>query len=119
MTEEKMEGRYVPCKGIKTKDWYAWINLMPPRPDDFHVVGEVCVPNPGVEPLLALKEPQGINPDILLLDLFLYQKSGIWPQVVIWKAARYDKIPLKTKYTQVQIFCEDEVIADIPVEVVS
>jgi hypothetical protein len=41
MTAERMEGSFVPCKGIKTKDWYSWLNLMPPPPDDFHVVGEV------------------------------------------------------------------------------
>ena len=27
-------------RNVETRDWYAWINLMPPKPDDFHVVGE-------------------------------------------------------------------------------
>jgi hypothetical protein len=50
MKEEKFEGSCVPCEGIHSRDWYAWINLMPPPPDEFHVVGEVYVSNPGVEP---------------------------------------------------------------------
>ena len=49
MSEERAEGRCVVCKDIKTRDWYPWNNLMPPPPDDFHVVGEVYVPNPGVD----------------------------------------------------------------------
>jgi hypothetical protein len=53
-----------------TRNWYAWINIMPPRPlHSFHVSGEVLVGNPGVEAFLTVKEPQGINGDILLLDL--------------------------------------------------
>ena len=56
---------------METKNWSTWINLMPPKPDDFHVVGEVFVANPGIETLLCVKEPQGINPNILLLDLHL------------------------------------------------
>lgn len=118
MPETKTEGQCLPCKDLKTQDWYAWLNLMPPSPDDFHVVGEVYVPNPGVDPLLTYKNPQGINPDILLLDLHLIQKPGIWPAVFVWKQARYDKIVIKTKYTQVQIFCDDDIIVDIPVHVV-
>lgn len=46
---------------MNTRDWYAWINLMPPKPDDFHVVGEVFVSNQGVQAQLCVKEPQGIN----------------------------------------------------------
>ncbi|HJU40844.1 MAG TPA: hypothetical protein VJ724_14835, partial [Tahibacter sp.] len=77
---------------MNTRNWYAWINKMPPPPDDFHVVGEVEVPNPGIEALLTVRSPQGINPDILLLDLHLFQKPGVWPQVVTWVQARYDKV---------------------------
>jgi hypothetical protein len=118
MTADGAEGNFIPCKEIKTKDWYAWLNLMPPPPDDFHVVGEVYVPNPGVEILLTPKEPQGINPQILLIDIYLLQKPGNWPQNFVWKPARYDKILLAAKYTQVQIFCGDQVIADLTVAIV-
>lgn len=86
--------------------WHAWINRMPPPPDDFHVVGDVEVGNPGVEALLTMKVPQGINPAILLLDLNFVQKPGIWPQVLTCVQARFDRvlIPGSTPYTAVEIF---------------
>lgn len=30
---------------------------MPPKPDDFHVTGDVRVPNPGYEAILCVKQP--------------------------------------------------------------
>ncbi len=111
-------GGILPCEGLESRDWYAWLNKMPPPPDDFHVVGEVYVPNPGIVPILVPRVPQGINPAILLMDLVLTQLPGIWPQVFVWKTVRYDKVGRNFLYKQVQVFCGDEVIADIPVEVV-
>lgn len=102
---------------VATRDWYAWNNVMPPGPHRFHVVGEVEVPNPGVDVLLVPKNPQGINPKILLLDLILIQRPGIWPQLVVWKPARYDKV--NVTYDSVQIFCDGNVIANVPAETVS
>ncbi|HYR21467.1 MAG TPA: hypothetical protein VEP30_00905 [Chthoniobacterales bacterium] len=109
----------ISCKGAKTRNWYAWINTMPPKPDDFHVTGEVRVGNPGVYALLTKKEPQGINPAILLLDLHLVQRPGIWPQVVSWVPARYDEITTESDYTEVNIFCGSDIIVQVPVDVVS
>lgn len=117
MGEKSVEKQcVVSCKGIETRDWYAWNNLMPPKPDDFHVIGEVRVGNPGIIAQLFPKEPQGINPDILLLDLVLVQQPGIWPEVLTWVPARYDKVVLNSTYTSVEIFCQDERIAGIEVE---
>lgn len=102
---------------METRDWYAWINMMPPKPDDFHVVGEVCVGNPGTIPFLTVKEPQGINPSILLLDLHLIQQPGMWPQVMTWVQARFDKIllPKSQIYEQVDIFFNNELLAQVMV----
>lgn len=102
----------------ETKDWYSWINLMPPPPNDFHVVGEVLVSNPGVKAILTPKVPQGINPTILLLELILVQQPGFWPQVTTWVEARYDKVVNGSPYRSVQIFCCNEAIAEIPVDVI-
>ena len=106
----------VSCQGAPTRDWYAWNNLMPPKPDDFHIVGEVQVGNPGIVAKLFPKEPQGINPDILLMDLVLVQQPGNWPQVVTWVTARYDKILINSTYKRVEIFCEGNKIADVEVK---
>lgn len=110
--------RCYPCNAdTKSRDWYAWMDLMPPAPFDLHVVGEIEVANPGVTPLLVPKSPQGINPRILLLDLYLCQAPGNWPSVVVWKQARYDKVLVgDQRYDQVQVFCGETVIADLKVE---
>ena len=92
---------------------------MPPPPNDFHVVGDVLVGNPGVEAILTPKVPQGFNPTILLLDLVLVQRTGFWPQVQTWVQARYDKVVSGTPYNTVTIFSEGEAIAEMPVEIVS
>lgn len=119
MSEARSEGSCVPCAEIRSQDWYAWINRMPPPPDDFHVTGEVLVANPGIEPLLVPKQPQGINPGILLMDLLLCQRPGVWPQLLTWKPVRYDKTRPGVAYEQVQVFCGDQVVADVSVQVVS
>lgn len=111
----KMEGGVVPCDAIETRDWYAWNNLMPPPPNRFFITGEVLVPNPGVVPVLCFKVPQGINPSILLLDLWTIQLPGVWPQVLVWKTVRYERIIGGFPYQRVNVFCGDEIIVDAPV----
>ncbi|MCG8689741.1 MAG: hypothetical protein MI806_00885 [Minwuiales bacterium] len=103
---------------METHEWYAWINLMPPKPDDFHVVGEVLVSNPGIQAILCPKNPQGINPEVLLLDLHLVQQQGPWPEVEAWVQARFDKImgPASPRYSKVEIFFAEESIADVKVD---
>jgi hypothetical protein len=104
---------------IETRDWYAWLNEMPPKPNDFHVIGEVLVPNPGVDVELVPHSPQGINPRILILDLLLIQRPGIWPQVLTWKPARYDKVVQDDPYDEVTVLYQGNTIAQIPVDHVS
>lgn len=112
-------GSVLPCRGVETRDWYAWNNLMPPKPDDFHVVGEALVPNPGVDAGLVPRRPQSKSSKTILLDLVLIQRPGIWPQVLTWKQARYDKILVNAGYKNVEVYCGDEVIAKSPVQDVS
>ena len=89
---------------------------MPPKPTTFHVVGEVQVPNPGVDVLLVPRTPQGINPKILLLNLILVQRSGLWPHLVVWKRAHHEKVNADDE--SVQIFSGDEAIRNVSVEIV-
>ncbi|MEQ9403924.1 MAG: hypothetical protein RIM99_10080 [Cyclobacteriaceae bacterium] len=103
-------------KETETKGWFAWNNLMPPGPPSFYVKGLVQVSNPGVFAQLVYKVPQGINPDILLLDLVLIQRPGIWPRPLTWVEARYHSTGVDLKYTDVNIFCGDQLIAEIPVQ---
>lgn len=106
-------------KVTDTKDWYSWVNIMPPPPNDFHVTGEVLVSNPGVQAILTPKVPQGINPSILFLELILIQRSGFWPAVETWVPARYDKIVSGLPYSSVTIFSDGEAIAEVSVDTVS
>jgi hypothetical protein len=104
MADTKVEAQLVTGNPPHTRAWYAWNDLMPPTPDFVHVVGEVRVPNPGVEAQLTYREPQGFNPSILLLDLRLHQRPGIWPQMITWKPARYDAVLGGIKYSRAVIF---------------
>ncbi|MGF6401123.1 hypothetical protein ABH905_004789 [Pseudomonas frederiksbergensis] len=100
---------------INSKDWYAWLNTMPPKPDDFHVVGDVEVANPGIEACLTMRSPQGIVPQALMLDLHLVQRPGNWIQQLSWTQARFDRVmpPNSPVYTTVEIFYEGKRIAFI------
>lgn len=95
------------------RDWHAWLNTMPPKPDDLHVVGDVLVSNPGVQPTLTMREPQGINPAILLLDLNLVQQPGMWPQILTCASARFNRVmpPKSPNYQAVEIYSQGQQIA--------
>lgn len=107
----------LPCEGVATRDWYAWNNLMPPKPDHFHIVGEVEVPNPGVDAELVPRKAKGKK--TAAFDLVLTQRAGFWPQVLVWKPVRYDKVLTGGPYSKAQVWCEETRIEEIPVEDVS
>jgi hypothetical protein len=97
--------------------WKASISKMPPPPDVLHVRGPVTVPNPGVEPFLSRKEPQGTNPTILLLDLVLVQLPGEWPQVIVTKLATYQETGNDLPCVTVEIHAEGQPVVSVPVEI--
>jgi hypothetical protein len=115
MSKDSNVPTVVSTGNVTARNWYAWNDLMPPRPNHLHVVGEVQVANPGVLALLSSKEPQGINPNILILDLHLVQQPGIWPQHTTWAQATYTKIEFQPYY-QVSILFGGKEIATIPVK---
>ncbi len=102
-------------KKNKSKDWYAWNDLMPPAPNEFHLVGRVLVGNPGIIGEIRYREPQGIVGTNLLLDLFLIQRPGIWPQVKTWISVRYDEGPSLQIYAQASVYSGDSLVAEVPV----
>lgn len=114
-TNETQAG-VISTSNIVTRDWYAWNNTMPPKPDQFHLVGEVQVPNPGVDVVLLPRIPQGFNPRILLMEIHLHQRPGIWPQFVVWKPVSYSKV--NGDYDSVRVFHGNDLVVDTPVEVV-
>lgn len=110
--------RDVTASRLSTQNWAAWIDLMPPPPDSLNVYGEVLVGNPGIEAHLCIKNPQGINPAILLLDLHLVQRPGNWIQLETWAQARFHKVVPSgaPTYTNVEIFFCGERLVSIAVD---
>ena len=113
MAAIQLENAIVDVSPEKISAWFAWNDLMLPGPPSFHVVGDIEVPNPGVDAFLHERVPQGINPRVILLNLDLIQKPGIWPQHVVKKQVRFDKIA--ATFCEVTIFSGDTVITTVPV----
>lgn len=107
----------------QSEGWYAWLNKMPSGPNTFHVVGDVLVSNPGVTALLTMREPQGINPNILMLDLTLVQQPGVWPDLIAHVQAHFDRVTPSgsSKYSSVDIFLgsTNKIVTIDHIEVVS
>ena len=99
----------------KIKNLFAWNHLMPTGSHSFHVNGLVKVPNPGVACVLQYKSPQGINPEVLLLDLVCIQKQGTWPSLMRLTEVNYTATLDGLKYSKVSIFCNNEMKAEVDV----
>ncbi len=103
---------------METKNWYAWIDTMPPKPHTLYVIGEILIDPLGVTPKLFIKEPQGINPSILLLDLRLVPLTplqGATSSPAAWIPCRFEKTltPSEPRYSEVEVFFDGEKIAHI------
>jgi hypothetical protein len=85
------------------KEVSAVADLMPPGPFHFYVVARVQVPSPGYTASLKKAVPQGINPAILIFDVVIKKKPGIWPPKVTVIEARYDDKKYRGKYQQVTV----------------
>jgi hypothetical protein len=104
---------------IKCDRWHAWVNRLPPAPDELHVIGMIDVPNPGVDVSLVERVPQGVNPDDLLVELILEQKPGIWPQRVVTKQVAYERVVFGQAFKKVIVLVKNSEQISIPVIVVS
>lgn len=71
------------------RNWSAWHDHQPPGPQTLHVHGECEFPTEGYTVELRKHEPQGINPRDLLLDLIVYEPSGVVAQVITVEEVRY------------------------------
>jgi hypothetical protein len=73
--------------------------------------------NMGQTASLTRAVPQGINPAILILDLKMVQKPGIWPQAVVPRLVRFDiKDYAEAPHSQVTIRSSAECSVTIDVE---
>jgi hypothetical protein len=100
-----------------TRNWHAWQNLQPPGPPSLHVMGEVETSNTNQTPHLKEAVPQGIIPEMLLLDLTI-TTSGIGNPVMGWKLVTFTKKISKDQYSGVDIHSDGQHVATIKVETV-
>lgn len=108
--------RSADCNGAKTHGWEAWNNLMPGADKTVHVVGKATTTSGGWKAVIAKRTPQGINPEILLLDLTITPPTGPTTQPVLDLDLRYSEKYTSGKYTRAQVFCGKEFIADLQVK---
>ncbi len=100
---------------LNMREWSAWIDLEPGGDPRLYVQGEVELGTPGYEVTLARMVPQGFNPAILMLDLKIAAKGGMWPQVVTWHEAAYDEPAEQSQFTEVTVFYNGEIVQSLPV----
>ena len=116
MDDLKYEAGLAACAEFETRNWSAWNNLRPPLPNTFSIEGEVKVPNPAVDVFMAVAEPQGFNPEVLLLDIHLLQRPGTWPARPVWRAVAYRRIIGATGYTRVDLRHDGDTVAGVDVQ---
>lgn len=83
-------------------EWSAIHDFMPPRPARLRVNGTCLMPTPGYKLSLSPAIPQGINPNILLLELTVEAPGGNVPQVRTPAPVAYEEVTDRP-YTQVTI----------------
>ena len=104
---------------INARNWSAIIDAMPPNPPRLIVRGEVETTNSAIVPKLAEANPQGINPDILLLDLTLVNTGGMGTTDVSYRPVEFRRPTSPGTFSSVTILHEDDMIASVKVENVS
>ena len=92
--------------------WSAIHDFMPPRPGRLNVTGECTFPTPGFKVALKKKQPQGINPAILILEKSVVTPTGIEPQILT-------VVPVEYHETTDYLYTEVEILPDatfIPIQ---
>ena len=83
-------------------NWEAWRNVMPGANHSIMVTGTCEFPTSGYVPLLRRAEPQGINPNILELELVVVEPLGPVLEIISHERATYFE-ETDVEYDQVHI----------------
>jgi len=86
---ERIEIQHEQTAG-ECSEWSAWRNLQPGGPVSLHVTGECKFPDTRDEIELRRREPQGINPKDLLLELIVTEQRG-WADEETTLKAHYEE----------------------------
>ena len=95
----------------------AWINKMPGSRPKLIVTGQAEVTTSGWTGSLERARPQGINPNILILDACLVEPTGDVLQVVSQVELRYEESPPAVDYTDVTVRLDGDQVT-VKVEIV-
>lgn len=114
VVSEAVDGCCLPAVEAELREVVAWNDLSDDGPNFFHVSTEILVPNPGVDPLLVTANPQGMNPDRLVIDVYLRQQQGTWPQIPVWRQVTFKK-KVFDPFHEAEIRCSEDPIARVAV----
>jgi hypothetical protein len=96
-------------------DWEAIHDRMPKSEPTLRVTGECMMPTPGYDCGLRVREPQGINPRDLLLELIVVEPNDTRPAVITPCTINFE-LKTSAEYDTVSII---DVEPSIPVQEVS
>lgn len=88
---------------LDEKSFHARLDMMPPGPPRLIVYGTGEAPTTGWTVTLERAEPQGINPDVLILDVVAKAPDGIVAQHVTPVELRFEERPAHNNYAEVAI----------------
>lgn len=97
-----MAHTFAPAIDVRKDSFKAWIDYMPGGPPRLIVIGDVTTePTVGVQLVKAV--PQGINPNILILDIAVTAGAGQGGTTPAAQPVRYEESPPANIYTNVTI----------------
>lgn len=98
----------------QTRNFNAWINLMPGTPPQLIVVGEVETPSSNNQPKLSVSV--GTAPARTLhLDLTIFNTGGIGTPAFEYHDVRHDQPASQGEFEKVVIFWDGDVLVDLVV----
>jgi hypothetical protein len=85
------------------QSFHAWIDRMPMGGPRLFVTGDIVTPSGGWTASLTRAVPQGINPNILILQIDASPPTGGAPTVMTTMSLRFEEAPPAHPYTDVTI----------------
>ena len=98
-----------------TKDFAAWINLMPGAATELIITGKVETTAGNLVPMLDRVVPQGTSPAILMLKLTIRKVGDVGSGDVAYRDLRYSEAARRGQFTEVQVFWDGALILTLVV----
>lgn len=100
----------------QSRDWNAWTVPTESGSVVLHVSGLVETTATHHMPEIPEASPQGVEPDILVLDLIIVPVGQNGEAKTTFRKAQFSKKTVPARYSTVHIRWESEIIARFPVE---